>query len=160
RRDLDRPRARAVRRPRSHPAAARRRAPPVADRPADRVLGRVACVQRARVDLAALAPHARPEGDAVARRDRRRRPVEPARAVAHSVLVPIVVICAVRGDVDTLGDLYAFGLLGAFVLTSAGLDLILWREGKRGPAFWLGVATTALVAVAFVTNLFAKWHAT
>src|SRR5262249_19942874 len=89
-----------------------------------------------------------------------RRFSTPARAIAISVVVPIVVIAAVRGDVNALGDLYAFGLLGAFVLTSASLDWLHWREGKRGLGLAVGLLTTALVVVAFGTNLVAKPRAT
>ena len=42
--------------------------------------------------------------------------------------IPMAVLIAVRGDVTTLGDMYAFGLLGAFSLTCIALDFIRWRE--------------------------------
>src|SRR5262249_32198927 len=37
----------------------------------------------------------------------------------------------VAGNISRLGDLYAFGLLGAFSLTCLGLDVVRWRE-RRG----------------------------
>jgi nucleotide-binding universal stress UspA family protein len=59
-----------------------------------------------------------------------------------------------------LGDMYAFGLLGAFTLSSISLDVIRWRARQRGPMFWLGVFTSAMVLSAWLINLFAKPLAT
>ena len=42
--------------------------------------------------------------------------------------IPMLVLIAVQGDIDILGDMYAFGLLGAFSLTCISLDVIRWRE--------------------------------
>ncbi len=44
--------------------------------------------------------------------------------------IPIIVLIAVNGRVDLLGDMYAFGLLGAFSLTCLGLDIVRWRERR------------------------------
>lgn len=84
----------------------------------------------------------------------------PHVAIVASVVVPIAVLGATGGDIAVLGDLYAFGLLGAFVLSSAALDRVRISEGRTGPLFAVGVATTLLVIVAFVTNLFEKPNAT
>lgn len=84
----------------------------------------------------------------------------PYRAIILCTLVPAAVILAVNGDMLLLGDLYAFGLLGAFVLSSTGIDLLRWKEGQRGIGFWLGALTSVAVSVAFVVNLFAKPLAT
>ena len=64
-----------------------------------------------------------------------------------------------------LGDLYAFGLLGTFVLTCVSLDVVRWREYRRWTPgliafFSVGVLTTMLVVVAWLVNLFAKPYAT
>ena len=48
---------------------------------------------------------------------------------------PIAVIIASQGQTDLLGHMYAFGLLGAFSLTSVGLDRIRWQERKRALSF-------------------------
>lgn len=88
-----------------------------------------------------------------------RRFQTPWRAIVLSVAVPAVVVVATGGDMGALGGLYAFGLLGAFTLTSLGLDVLRWREGRRDAGFWAGVLTTAAVAVAFVANLYARPHA-
>ena len=84
----------------------------------------------------------------------------PTIAIAASVLVPAAVLFATAGDIGALGDLYAFGLLGAFFLSSVGLDRVRIAEGRTGPLFAVGVVTSVLVLVAFVTNLFEKPHAT
>ncbi len=80
----------------------------------------------------------------------------PYRAILLSTGIPIGVILIVAGDITRLGELYAFGLLGAFVISSASLDVLRWRDGERGPGFALGVFTTALVLVAFMVNLVEK----
>ena len=59
-----------------------------------------------------------------------------------------------------LGDMYAFGLLGAFVFSSLSLDSIRWRLGRRDFGFWVGVLTTAMVMVAWGINLIEKQLAT
>ncbi len=118
----------------------------------------------------------------------------PHWAILAAVAVPLAVLVAVRGNVGTLGDLYAFGLLGAFCVTCLGLDIVRWHErhpashppspasarktdtdgGTQGRGngdkaeipgisrfmFALGVLTTALVVLAWATNLFAKPLAT
>jgi nucleotide-binding universal stress UspA family protein len=84
----------------------------------------------------------------------------PHIAIGVTVFVPIVVILAVRGDLKLLGEMYAFGLLGAFTLSSAGLDRVRWRRGDRGPRLWIGFVTTLTVAGAWMVNLASKPLAT
>jgi amino acid transporter/nucleotide-binding universal stress UspA family protein len=84
----------------------------------------------------------------------------PHRAIAISVVVPIVVVLATRGQMELLGDMYSFGLLGAFTLTSVGIDRLRLQEKHRGPAFWIGLFTSALVIVAWAVNLVEKTKAT
>ncbi len=84
----------------------------------------------------------------------------PHVSIAIAALVPIAVLIATRGNLGTLGDLYAFGLLGAFFLSSLSLDRVRISEGRTGMLFWVGVATTGLVVIAFATNLIEKPHAT
>ena len=79
--------------------------------------------------------------------------------------MPVIVIIGSKGSVDLLGDLYAFGLLGTFVLTCVSLDVVRWREYKtwspRVIAFFgVGVVTTALVLVAWIVNVVEKKLAT
>lgn len=84
----------------------------------------------------------------------------PHIAVAIATLVPALVILFSQGEMKLLGDMYAFGLLGAFVFSSVSLDSIRWRLGRRDPAFWLGVFTTLMVMVAWGVNLVEKQLAT
>ncbi len=84
----------------------------------------------------------------------------PWRAIVVSTVVPVLVVLAVGGDMILLGELYAFGLLGCFVLNSVGIDVLRWREGERGLRFWVGVLTSVAVVVAFAVNLVAKPAAT
>lgn len=115
----------------------------------------------------------------------------PHFAIALAVLIPILVLLIVHGDINLLGDMYAFGLLGAFTLTSLSIDVVRSRQRKARtdsqPAaptdeeapedpneqpepegvwarstvnFILGIITTLLVFIAWVTNLVAKPHAT
>jgi len=91
---------------------------------------------------------------------RNRRFETPQVAILVATLVPVLVIVFTGGDVETLGDLYAFGLLGAFVLSSAGLDVLRWRSRDRGFKFVIGLFTTLLVVVAWSVNLAMKHEAT
>jgi amino acid transporter len=54
----------------------------------------------------------------------------PHYSIALATGVPILVLLLVHGQIDLLGDMYAFGLLGAFSLTCIGLDVLRWRERK------------------------------
>ena len=84
----------------------------------------------------------------------------PHIAVAIATIIPMLVIWLSRGEMKVLGDMYAFGLLGAFVFSSLSLDAIRWRLGRRDFVFWLGVLTTAMVMVAWGINLVEKQLAT
>lgn len=54
----------------------------------------------------------------------------PHYSIALATGIPIAVLIAVQGRIDILGDMYAFGLLGAFSLTCLGMDIIRWRERR------------------------------
>jgi nucleotide-binding universal stress UspA family protein len=84
----------------------------------------------------------------------------PHVAIGIATVIPGLVILLSRGEMRVLGDMYAFGLLGAFVFSSLSLDSIRWRLGRRDPAFWVGVLTTAMVVVAWAVNLVEKQLAT
>ena len=91
---------------------------------------------------------------------RNRRFETPQIAILVATLVPMLVIVFTGADVETLGNLYAFGLLGAFVLSSGGVDILRWRTHDRGLKFLLGLFTTALVLLAWSVNLYTKRDAT
>jgi amino acid transporter/nucleotide-binding universal stress UspA family protein len=84
----------------------------------------------------------------------------PQRAIIISVLVPVAVVLATRGQMALLGDMYSFGLLGAFTLTSVGIDRMRIQENKRGVVFVLGLFTSLLVLIAWGVNLVSKTKAT
>ncbi|MGH7772304.1 MAG: APC family permease [Candidatus Binatia bacterium] len=84
----------------------------------------------------------------------------PHIAVLIATSVPILVILMTQGKMALLGDMYAFGLLGAFVFSSLSLDVIRWRLGRRDFGFWIGILTTGMVIVAWGVNLVEKELAT
>ena len=84
----------------------------------------------------------------------------PHVAISIATLVPVAVIIATRGELALLGEMYAFGLLGAFVFSSMSLDLIRWNLGRRDPGFWIGVLTTGMLMLAWGVNLVEKELAT
>jgi amino acid transporter/nucleotide-binding universal stress UspA family protein len=91
----------------------------------------------------------------------RNRPFNtPYIAVLIATSVPIALILFTRGEMILLGDMYAFGLLGAFVFSSFSLDTIRWRLGRRDVGFWIGVFTTVMLIVAWGVNLVEKHLAT
>src|SRR5437660_3937521 len=67
----------------------------------------------------------------------------PHYSIALSIGIPIIVLIIANGSLIFLGELYAFGLLGAFTLTCLGLDIVRYRERKalrakayQWPANW------------------------
>jgi amino acid transporter len=89
----------------------------------------------------------------------------PQWAILLGVAVPVGLVFVAGANPNLLGDLYAFGLLGAFVLTCFALDVVRWRETRQRSllgwfGFGIGVFTTVAVVVAWCTNLVAKPLAT
>ena len=58
----------------------------------------------------------------------------PHYSIALATGIPIAILIVARGSIDLLGNMYAFGLLGAFTLTCLGLDLVRYRERKAARA--------------------------
>jgi amino acid transporter len=54
----------------------------------------------------------------------------PHWSIALATGIPIAVLLLVHGEIDILGDMYAFGLLGAFTVTCLGLDILRFRERR------------------------------
>ncbi len=84
----------------------------------------------------------------------------PHWAILITTVVPILTIVITRAKLNILGDMYSFGLLGAFTFTSLGLDVLRWRDGARGPLFWVGIFTTLMVAGSWAINIMEKPFAT
>ncbi len=94
----------------------------------------------------------------IERRNRLRN--TPTVAIGVAVGIPLAIVILSQANVGLLGDLYAFGLLGAFAMTCLALDVVRWHERWGKLPFAVGVLTTVLVTGAWVTNLFAKPLAT
>jgi amino acid transporter len=100
----------------------------------------------------------------VEERNRWRR--TPHWAILLAVGVPIVLVQLSAGSATLLGDLYAFGLLGALGLSCIGLDIVRWYDRKERTTFpqrvgyALGIATTVLVVAGWLVNLVNKPLAT
>jgi amino acid transporter len=91
--------------------------------------------------------------------------VTPHWSILAAVAMPVVITIGAQAQVPLLGDLYAFGLLGTFVLTCVSLDVVRWRERPTWTAgataiFVIGVLTTLLVVTAWLVNLVFKPNAT
>ncbi len=84
----------------------------------------------------------------------------PHIAILIATVVPALLILLTQGQMAILGDMYAFGLLGAFVFSSLSLDTIRWRLGRRDMGFWIGALTTGMVITAWGVNLGEKQLAT
>jgi amino acid transporter len=94
----------------------------------------------------------------------------PHWSILLATLVPVVVVVASGANTAALGELYAFGLLGAFSITCVSLDIVRWHSRRQKhpsvlgrtsiPMFVLGVVTTVLVFTPWLTNLVAKPRAT
>lgn len=56
----------------------------------------------------------------------------PIISIALATGIPIAILIAANGQIDLLGQLYAFGLLGAFALTCVSLDALRIRERLTG----------------------------
>lgn len=58
----------------------------------------------------------------------------PHYSIMLATGIPILILIAVLGSTTILGDMYAFGLLGAFTLTCLGLDIVRgreWRDARK-----------------------------
>jgi hypothetical protein len=62
----------------------------------------------------------------------------PHWSIALATGIPIVVLICVNGEITILGDMYAFGLLGAFSVTCLGLDVLRWRERRTARVYGTG----------------------
>lgn len=84
----------------------------------------------------------------------------PHVGIIFFTAVTFLIVHATNGRMEILGHMYSFGLLGAFTFTSAGIDVLRWREGKHGFVFWVGILTTLMVATAWSVNIVFKPQAT
>jgi amino acid transporter len=54
----------------------------------------------------------------------------PHFSIMFATGIPVLILIAVLGNINLLGDMYAFGLLGAFSLTCLSLDIVRYRDWK------------------------------
>jgi amino acid transporter len=94
---------------------------------------------------------------AVARADSPGQP--PRGAVAVITLGAMLLIVGSHGEPHILAQLFAFGLLGSYAITSISLDVLRWREKRRGITFVFGTLVSLTVVVPWVTSWFTKWEA-
>ena len=70
----------------------------------------------------------------------------PHNAIILATVIPILILILVLGNINLLGDMYAFGLLGAFTLTCLGLDIVRSRDRRaEQPLRQRGNALSSLV---------------
>ncbi|QBD78076.1 APC family permease [Ktedonosporobacter rubrisoli] len=63
--------------------------------------------------------------------DRNKLRGTPHYSIALATGIPVAVLIIVWGNINILGDMYAFGLLGAFTLTCLSLDIVRTREWRK-----------------------------
>jgi nucleotide-binding universal stress UspA family protein len=84
----------------------------------------------------------------------------PTQAIALAVVVPVVVIGAAQGNLSLLGHLYAFGVLGAFTISSLAMDAVAIKEKRGLGHIALGILTTLAVGLGWGVHLVFKPHVT
>jgi amino acid transporter/nucleotide-binding universal stress UspA family protein len=91
---------------------------------------------------------------------RNRRYGTPRGAIVAITLSALVIVISTRADLLRLGKIFAFGLLGSYAITSISLNVLRWREGRRGIVFGNGLIATLALVVPWVTSWFTKPNAT
>ncbi len=94
---------------------------------------------------------------AVSRRNKRYG--TPRGAIIAITAAAIIILVSVEGDLLRLGKIFAFGLLGSYAITSVSLNVLRWREGRRGVAFGNGLVATLALIVPWVISTVTKPHA-
>jgi amino acid transporter/nucleotide-binding universal stress UspA family protein len=84
----------------------------------------------------------------------------PRGAVITVTVGALVLVLGTRGDPRMLAQLFAFGLLGSYTITSASVAVLRWRERRRGPVFVLGLVATLALAAPWLTSWITKPTAT
>ena len=89
---------------------------------------------------------------------RKRHPVlgTPYFSIIASAAIPMIIIFVTQANVDSLGDLYNFGLLGTLSMSSVAIDKLRWRDGVRGFKFWSGIFTSFALLAAWFINMVHK----
>jgi amino acid transporter len=72
----------------------------------------------------------------------------------------LILVVATGGNPKVLAQLFAFGLLGSYTITSVSVSALRWRERRLGVSFALGLVASLALAVPWVTSWITKWEAT
>jgi hypothetical protein len=83
----------------------------------------------------------------------------PRGAIVVITGAAILLVLFTGGRLLPLGKIFAFGLLGSYAITSVSLNVIAWRERRRGTLVVGSIASLALL-VPWVTSWFTKPTAT
>lgn len=84
----------------------------------------------------------------------------PHGAVIVIALGALALVAVTAADLNRLGRLFAFGLLGSYSITSVAIDVLRWRERRLGVSFALGVLASAALVVPWVSSWFSRPWAT
>lgn len=84
----------------------------------------------------------------------------PRGAVVAVTVGALALVLGTAGDPRTLAQLFAFGLLGSYAITSVSLNFLRWRERRTGVFLVLGVLASLALVIPWVTSWFTKVTAT
>jgi amino acid transporter/nucleotide-binding universal stress UspA family protein len=84
----------------------------------------------------------------------------PRGAVLAVTAGALALVLGTDGNPRMLAQLFAFGLLGSYTITSASLAVMRWRERRRGAGFVFGIIATLALALPWVTSWLTKLTAT
>jgi amino acid transporter/nucleotide-binding universal stress UspA family protein len=84
----------------------------------------------------------------------------PRGAIIAITLAALMIVVSTGADLLRLGKIFAFGLLGSYAITSISLNVLRWREGRRGIVFGNGLVATLALVIPWVTSWFTKPNAT
>lgn len=82
----------------------------------------------------------------------------PHFAILLATAIPIAVLLGVQGQIDILGDLYAFGLLGAFLVTCLSITIIRYRERHNASHIGAVQAAEQAASLGAVQPTSEPWH--
>jgi hypothetical protein len=82
----------------------------------------------------------------------------PHFAILLATAIPIAVLLGVQGQIDILGDLYAFGLLGAFLITCLSITIIRYRERHSASHIGAVQAAEQAAGLGVVQPTGEPWH--
>jgi amino acid transporter len=91
---------------------------------------------------------------------RHRRFGTPRRAIVVITAAAMVLVLSTHARLLALGKVFAFGLLGSYAITSLSLNVLAWRERRRGVGFIIGLVASLALLLPWVTSWFTKPLAT